>query len=54
MTLASSATVVDLDAYRRHREARLAAHGPVVQPRPSVMWCRVWVFMPFGHASAEG
>lgn len=54
MTSAGNATVVDLSEYRRQRAASLPAQGPVVQPRPFVMWCWVWVYMPFGHAPAEG
>jgi hypothetical protein len=49
MPASDSVAIVDLDEYRRRRQARsaAAASSPTNGMQP-VMWCFVWMMVPFG------
>jgi hypothetical protein len=50
MPATEQVAVVDLDEYRRRRQARTAAAAPSpftgVQP---MAWCYVWMMVPYGY-----
>ncbi len=45
--MAQGARVIDLDEYRRRREAQSERPATTLGPAMSVVWVPVWMWVPF-------